>query len=289
MSPTLRSAEEFKIALLKGNEVRLTVSSSLTSIPLLILTPGERLRSHERSRSCSVSRRSPSCSTPPRTQDDSKLHDSPMPFQSAFDQNQAQTLSDAGMVDFGNPAFGDMPLLAQPFTHADMVFNWSDGDIPPPLDMNSVSSIDSMGTSALLGNSLPNNLPMGTVAPVNMMPDMTDDVMRRISESTIDDGKQPPPLTILPPANNHPARKRSWSVDTMPTWPCTSPPDSLLNDSTVPSSKLETKIDTAISSLVKLYESGVYLDMLKEDPSLTNDLETIRQRIRLNASNSKPH
>jgi len=66
----------------------------------------------------------------------------------------------------------------------------------------------------------------------------------------------------------------------------TPPPDTSLlgNDIGNPNAKLETKIDHAISSLVKLYESGVYLDMLREDPSLTNDLETIRQRIRMNAS-----
>jgi len=187
-------------------------------------------------------------------------------------------------MDFGNTTFPDMPMLTQPFTHADMAFNWYDSEMQPPLNMNNVSSMDNAGASAFLGN----NIPLSTAAPLNMMPDMTDDMIQRISESTIDDGKRPRAQSRHS-ANACPARKRSWSHDTMPTWPCTSPPESLLSDPMLPNSKLETKIDTAISSLVKLYESGVYLDMLKEDPNLTDDLETIRQRIRLNASNSKLH
>jgi len=53
------------------------------------------------------------------------------------------------------------------------------------------------------------------------------------------------------------------------------------------SAKLEGKIDAAISALKKLYESGVYLDMIKEDPSLVDDLESIRQRIHVNVSNGE--
>lgn len=63
-----------------------------------------------------------------------------------------------------------------------------------------------------------------------------------------------------------------------------------LNENQDPSShaaKLEVKIDAAISSLKKLYESGVYLDMIKEDPTLTADIENIRQRIHMNGNDSE--
>lgn len=43
--------------------------------------------------------------------------------------------------------------------------------------------------------------------------------------------------------------------------------------------KLESKIDVAILSVIKLYESGVYLDLLHEDSRIQAELENLRSRL----------